>query len=218
MDTEAEFTTWLERLASGDETAATLFWDRYFERLIQMAKKKFETLPRRAVDEEDVALSAMNSVLRGIQNGQFAKLQDAQAIWKLLLTITSRKITAQRRREFSAKRGGGRQRGESVFTPSPNTSGVSMPFQEITSHQPSPDLIAILHDTTSQFIKRLDDPQLERILLLTLEGSTPKEIAEQLGVVPATVLRKLSLIRERFRQMSDEQTHAMGTDSRPNTV
>ena len=205
MDAEVEFITWIDRLATGDEAAVSLFWERYFERLIRMAKKKFETLPRRAMDEEDVALSAMNSVLRGIQQGQFVHLQDSQAIWKLLLTIASRKITAQRRREFSAKRGGGRQRGESVFVSSPNTSSVTMPFNSVPDRQPSPDLVAILHDTTHQFLERLNDPQLQRILTLTLEGCTPKEIAEQLGVVPATVLRKLTLIRERFRQMSEEQ-------------
>ncbi len=205
MDAEEEFTIWLDRLATGDEAAESLFWERYFERLIRMAKRKFETLPRRAMDEEDVALSAMNSVLRGIQQGQFANLQDSQAIWKLLLTIVSRKITAQRRREFSAKRGGGRQRGESVFAPPPHASRVTEPFNGVVDRQPSPDLVAILHDTTQQFLERLNDPQLERILTLTLEGCTPKEIAEQLGVVPATVLRKLKLIRERFRQMSEEQ-------------
>jgi DNA-directed RNA polymerase specialized sigma24 family protein len=57
MRPEASVTQWLDRLKAGDPDAAQKLWERYFGRLVGLARKKLRAVPRRAADEEDVALS-----------------------------------------------------------------------------------------------------------------------------------------------------------------
>ena len=50
--------------------AAQKIWERYFQRLVGLARKKLEGVPRRSFDEEDVALSAFDSFFRGVATGR----------------------------------------------------------------------------------------------------------------------------------------------------
>ena len=204
MDTGFEF--WLERIAAGDEDAIRDFWTRFFERLMVAARHRFHELPRRAADEEDIAMSAMKSVLYGIQDGKFPQLDSDRSLWRLLLTVAARKICAERRRHFTERRGGGRQRGESAF--GAGVSGTDSSWANGMEGVPDdgllPDVIVVIHEMTGNLFRRLEreDPSLIRIAQMTLEGYTPKEIAEVVGVVPATIRRKLRLIAEREREIS----------------
>ena len=40
-------------------------------------------------EPEDVALSAFNSLCRGLENGRFPKLQDRDDLWRLLVVIAA---------------------------------------------------------------------------------------------------------------------------------
>src|SRR5262249_36398416 len=64
--------------------------------------------PRRAADEEDVALSALASFCRGAEQGRFPRLEDRDDLWALLVVIAARKAVDLRQREGRQKRGGGR--------------------------------------------------------------------------------------------------------------
>ena len=90
-------------------------WRTYYERLVHYARGRLGTMPRRDADEEDVALSAMNSFYRGWSDGRFANLNDPDDLWKMLLTITARKANKRIRYQQAEKRGAGTVRGESVF-------------------------------------------------------------------------------------------------------
>lgn len=190
---EDQITPWLNRLASGDSSAARVIWERYFSRLVQYARRKLDGSPRRVGDEEDVALSAMKSFCLGMSAKRFDKVEDEQDLWKLLLTITARKACAERRRHFAAKRGGGRVRGESVFHHEDEDGGIA----EILGEAPSPELGPMLADTCRQFLENLGDPSLREVAELVLQGHEIDEIAERLGCVRRTVERKLQRIREK---------------------
>ncbi len=58
MESDESVSQWLGQLQAGDPTAAQKLWERYFRRLVGLARKKLRAAPRRAADEEDVALSA----------------------------------------------------------------------------------------------------------------------------------------------------------------
>ena len=68
---ETSVTQWIDRLKAGDPDAAQELWERYFRRLVGLARKKLRAAPRRAADEEDVALSAFDSFCRGAEQGRF---------------------------------------------------------------------------------------------------------------------------------------------------
>ena len=115
MGADDEITQWILRLGHGDEGAAQALWEQYFRKLVRVAERELRGMPRRAVDEEDVALSAMQSFCRGLADQRFQELKDREELWKLLVTITARKAAAQRRKHYALKRGGGKVRGDSIF-------------------------------------------------------------------------------------------------------
>src|SRR5262249_41024371 len=67
---------WLGRLQAGDPAAAQKLWERYFEQLVRLARKRFQGKKPRGADEEDVALSAFDSFCRGAQEGRSPQLGD----------------------------------------------------------------------------------------------------------------------------------------------
>ena len=108
---------WLDRLKAGDPAAARPLWDRYFDRLVRLARGKLSARGRRTADEEDIALSAFHSFCRAAEAGRFPRLEDRDDLWAVLVTLTERKAYAQADRANAAKRGGGHVRGDSVLRP-----------------------------------------------------------------------------------------------------
>ena len=75
MSDPDDVTRWIGRLTDGDEAAAQAIWERYFEKLVRLARQKLSKMPRRVADEEDVALSAMHSFYQGAVAGRFPPLE-----------------------------------------------------------------------------------------------------------------------------------------------
>jgi len=190
-----ELSEWLKDLSEGDPRAAQQFWELYFDKLVRLARRKMDGLALRSADEEDVALSAMDSFCRGLAARRFDGIAGADELWKLLVTITARKVCAQRRQHFAQKRGGGRVRGESIFDSSDDDdSGIG----NILGREPTPELAVGFAENCKEMIDSLEDETLQKIVLLTLEGYRTPEIAEKLGCVRRTVERKLQIIREKW--------------------
>src|SRR4051812_46122655 len=108
MSGDHSVTHWLGRLQTGDEQAVRQLWDRYFPRLVALARHKLRAAPRRAADEEDVALSAFDSFCRHAEAGRFPDLFDRDGLWHLLVVLTARKAAHLARDQARKKRGGGR--------------------------------------------------------------------------------------------------------------
>src|SRR5947209_19553361 len=90
-------TVWLGRLVAGDSAAVRPLWDAYFHRLVGLARSRLRDAPRRAADEEDVALSAFDSFCRQAERGRFPDLADRASLWRLLAAFTLRKAAHHRR-------------------------------------------------------------------------------------------------------------------------
>src|SRR5262245_8965717 len=110
MSSVGSVTYWVGRLKAGEPAAAQPLWEGYYRRLVGLARAKLRGAPRRAADEEDVALSAFDSFCRGAAAGRFPRLGDRDDLWRLLLTVTARKAIDLRQHEARQKRGGGRVR------------------------------------------------------------------------------------------------------------
>src|SRR5438105_897393 len=91
MSSAGSFTQLIELLRGGDPAAIQRLWEAYFPRLVGLARKKLKEVPRRAADEEDVALSAFDSFCDGAARGRFPQLADRDDLWHVLVTITARK-------------------------------------------------------------------------------------------------------------------------------
>ncbi|HJZ57290.1 MAG TPA: ECF-type sigma factor, partial [Gemmataceae bacterium] len=84
-------THWIDLLKAGDRAAAQPLWERYFPRLVGLARARLRGAPRRAADEEDVALSAFDSFCRNAEAGRFPDLTDRDGLWRMLATFILRK-------------------------------------------------------------------------------------------------------------------------------
>ena len=106
MPSDGSVTKWIDQLQVGDAVAVRQLWERYFHRLVSLARKKLADAPRGMADEEDVALSAFDSFCRQAEQGRFPDLADRDGLWRLLVVMTARKVSHLVRDESRQKRGG----------------------------------------------------------------------------------------------------------------
>jgi DNA-directed RNA polymerase specialized sigma24 family protein len=193
-------TSLLQLLKTGQTPlAAQDLWERYFHRLVGLARKKLRSLSRRAADEEDVALSAFDSFVRGAAAGRFPRQDDRDDLWQVLVLLTERKAINQRRREQANKRSGGKVRGESGCL-APGHSSVLAGLNEVDGGEPSPEMVALFTDECRRLFAALEDPELRVVALLRMEGFTTEEIGRSLERAPRSIERKLHAIRKVWEQ------------------
>jgi RNA polymerase sigma factor (sigma-70 family) len=191
-------TRWLGELKAGDPHAADELWKRYFRRLVGLAEGKLRKLshPSARSDGEDVAQSAFYSLCEGVAAGRFDRLGDRDDLWRLLVVITSRKASDLRQSATRKKRGGGKVRGENELAdPGAGLSGARSVWDQIPSHEPTPEFAAMLAEEYQTRLLKLGKEELRRIAVLRMEGYSNEEIAEKLGCALRTVARRLELIR-----------------------
>lgn len=175
-------TQWLDRLKAGDPAAAEPLWGRYFPRLVELARARLADAPRRAADEEDVALSAFDSFCRDVAAGRLPRLDDRDDLWRVLLLITAQKATDLGRREAAGKRGGRQSSG-------------TADIESLPAREPTPEFAALVADEFRRLLGVLPDGDLKELAVWKLEGYTNEEIAARWGCVPRTVERRLRVVR-----------------------
>ena len=176
---------WLANLKDGDEAAVQHIWERYFTRLVALARRTLADSPRFSGIEEDVAQSAFKSFYIRARDGKFPCLDDRDDLWKLLLTITLRKSWRQRRRESKG------------FAADPHDLDA-----QVVSRLPDPGMAAIAAEEFRRLFGKLDKPLLSRVALMKLEGFSNRQIGKTLNVSLATIERKLRVIRHLWGEES----------------
>jgi DNA-directed RNA polymerase specialized sigma24 family protein len=187
---EGSVSHWLGPLQEGNPDAAQKLWECYFDRLIDLARKKLRALPHREA-AEDVALSAFDSFCRGAGRGRFPQLADRDNLWRLLVVITARKAARFKRDANRQKRSG---RAVEVGMGRLDAD-METHLEQIVDREPTPEFAAQAADECRHLMRLLGDPELESIALLRMEGCTVEEIGKRLDYVPRTIKRKLRLIR-----------------------
>ncbi len=186
MLSDGSVTQWLGRLQHGDAAAAQQIWERYFHRLVGLARNKLAGAHPRIADEEDIALSAIDSFCRNAENGRFPDLMDRSGLWRLLAAMTLRKVCRLIRDQSRQKRS---RRQAPVHSNPPN-------LEEILSREPSPEMAVQIGEEYRRLLGLLGDAELETVAISRMEGWSVDEIAEKLKKAPRSVKRKLHLIRE----------------------
>jgi DNA-directed RNA polymerase specialized sigma24 family protein len=199
VNDQGSITQWIGDLRGGQSQAAEKLWQRYFLRLVGLARKKLRDTPRRVADEEDVVLGAFHSFCAGAAEGRFPRLDDRHDLWQILVVLTARKAADQLKHAFRQKRGGGQVRGDSVFIE--RLSGEERwAIDQVVGSEPTPEFAAQLSEECERLLTDLDDETLRTVAVAKMEGYSNDEIAQRLGVKTRTVERKLNLIREIWSQ------------------
>lgn len=195
MDADGSITHCLCMLRHGDGEAVRVIWERYYPRLVRLAREKMTAAARRASDEEDVALSAMDRFCRAAQAGRYPDLADRGGLWRLLLRITTRCALDRARREQSQRRGGG------VLPHGIMPGGAAAAsLSALNAEEPSPEFAAEMAEACRGLLERLPDADLRKLAVAKLEGHSNQEAAELLGCSLRTIERRLRLIRHLWRE------------------
>ncbi len=180
-------TGWIGDLGSSrHEHASHRLWDRYFTKIARLAHIRLRTVAGGPTDGEDVAASVFESFFRGAAAGRFERLDSREDLWRLLVTIASRKASNAARDERREKRGG------LVDFADPRV------LNEIAGVEPTPEFAALVADEARRLFESLADDSLRGVVRLRLEGYSNDEIARALDCGLRTVERKLAVIRKRW--------------------
>jgi DNA-directed RNA polymerase specialized sigma24 family protein len=200
MPSSDSVTRWIRGLQDGDQEAARPLYERYFQRLIGLARTRLRGVPTGRVSPEDVAAHAFASFCVRLGEGGFGQLRGRDDLWNLLARIVVHKAlkavrfhTAQGRDfrldlSLSAPGGSAAEPGEAV----------EVDLQEQKSL--SPDVLAEMNEEVQRRLDSLGDETLRAIALARLEGCSNADIATRLEVAPDTVERKLRRIRAIWRR------------------
>ncbi len=186
MHDEHSITNLIERLQEGEQGAVQQeLWNRYYTRLVQVARNKLAGSPKREEDEDDAVLNAFQSFFYRIQQGQFPDLCDRSSLWPLLVTITIRKAHKQRRRAAAEKR-------RSIPLSEKASNWL---LDELRDCKPTPEISVMAMEEVRNMLDALDKDSHRQVAELKLLGFTNHEISEKLGVIERTIERRLALIR-----------------------
>jgi DNA-directed RNA polymerase specialized sigma24 family protein len=180
MPREGSVTRWIGDLSDGKEAAVGPLWSRYFPRATGIVRRLIARgwRWRHADDAEDVAVSALHTLIERVRDGRLV-VRDGRKGWNRLLAVITRHKAARRCRQPSP----GRVPLDSVVVPDPGAG----PAEQIQGR-----------DRLEAILDRLDrEPgELRAIAELCMAGYNQGEIAEELGVTRRTVVRRMATIRK----------------------
>ncbi len=197
MRSEGSITHWIHEIKGGNQLAAQGLWERYFGRLVQIARRELKGSDRRVADEEDVALNVFEAFCRAAENGRFPDLADRDSLWRLLVKMTARKSIDQQRLLARQRRGGGNVRGESVFE---QMGGQDLAIAHVIGDDPTPEFVAMMSEQVTRLLALLDNAELRELALGKMQGYTNREIAESQQCSERTIERRLRLIRTKCKE------------------
>jgi DNA-directed RNA polymerase specialized sigma24 family protein len=189
-------TRWLQQLKQGDRQAVGPLWERYFTRLVHLARTWFPRTPTTAAaSAEDAALDAFASFCRRAEEDGFAHLFDRDDLWQILVALAFRKRCNQIQYERRKRRqpASGRVYVASALEQDEGEAGTLL--KNRLGREPEPAVVVQAAEECQRLLAQLEDQQLRQIAQWKVEGFTNEEIAAKLGRAVPTVERKLSRIR-----------------------
>ena len=193
MAFEHSVTRFIQQLKANEDAALEALWERYFDRIIAVARQRLAAHPKRVADEEDIAAGVMDSLWRGAGRNRFPQLEDRDDLWRVLLTLTRQKVVDYLRHTYAKKRGGG-EGGEAALAGEHDSQPAGI--DAVAGDAPDPAFVVLLDDHLQHLMECLPNNELRHIAQCRLEGESNQEIAERVGLGLRSIERKLHLIRE----------------------
>ncbi len=189
-----EVSNWIDQAKDGDSIASHQLWHHYYDRLIRVARNNLRGQDRRVADEEDIVVSVFESFYRAAQQGRFPDLSDRDALWRLLLKMSARKIVDRRRHDGRQRRGAG-QKVVSLQGADDNETII-----QVIGDEPTPEMVLMMTESFEQLLQHLGGGPLREIAVGKMEGFSNAELAQKFECSERTIERRLHLIREKCQQ------------------
>ena len=205
MEQELSIHNLMARLRGKDDAAARQLFQRYAERLIDLAQHHLRPLMRPKMDPEDVMQSVFQSFFVRRVAGEFGDVETWESLWKVLVTLTLRKCNRRTTHFFAERRDIHREIIQAPAVDDSREDGWEAQVPDPTAAEASK-----LTETLEALMNRLgkDDCRGERnrqILTLRLQGSDIPEISAQLNCTERTVYRVLDRAKEILNRMQAEE-------------
>ncbi len=202
MNSSDSIHDWIERAEQGNAEAQEEIWERFFSKLLLLARGHLQGRLR-VGDEEDVVLSVLQSYFLGVQENRFPDVRGGDELWRLLSRMTHRKA-------IDWLRHAGRQKRFAVGESAMGIDAQIHPMADVAAETHSPLLEIVAIDECRRLLSLLTT-ELQSIALRKLEGYTNQEIAAQQACSLATVERRLKLIRDIWSQSEQDEQSQPGT-------
>src|SRR5262245_23565886 len=171
---------------AGVDAAVRALWERYFDRLVRLARDRLKNASFGTSEVEDVALSAIKSFCIRAADGRFPRLDDRDDLWRILATIASRKVARLFRQ--------------------PHLSHQDDDLLDrVVGKEPSPEFAVSVAEELTRLLAALPNDGYRKIASKKLEGLTNEEIAESLGCCTKNVEYKLRNIRATWLPLLSEE-------------
>ena len=200
MSDIGSITNWICQLKQGEREALQKLWERYYHRLISLARRELQALPvLAAADEDDVVNSAFFSFFRAAEAGRFPQLDDRHDLWQILVMLTRRKAIDLKQYETSGKRNTFKV-SRNFTVPENDSDFKTDDFIGHISKEPDPAFAAEIAEQCCLLLEKLMDSQLRYIAVRKMEGCTNLEIADHLDLAQSTIERRLQVIRKCWQE------------------
>ena len=200
MADKGSVTNWIQDLKNGNEDGAQRLWERYYQRLVNLARRRLAGSRRRLADEDDVAQMAFICFCAKAKQGRFPKLADRDDLWKLLVVLTARKALDEIKWERRKRRSPDPSIHQSkVFRSSHKSKHAIGTIEDVVGREPTPQFAALIMEEIRERYRSLETQLLKDIAQWKLEGYTNAEIAHRLGRSTRYVERHLAAIRDQWQ-------------------
>ena len=197
MNEEQEWNELIAGLRSGDNDACGRFWKEYGGILESVAERQLSQKVQRRVGSDDIVQSACRTFFRRVSDGQF-DLPDAEALWRLICSITLTKARRAARDHSRQKRGMDREQHIDAVV-----DGGTAPSANLEGNTATPLDAAEVADQMEALLSGLGEQECS-ILDLKLQQFTNDEIADKIGCSERSVRRVIKRLQERWLQMEEE--------------
>ena len=185
MHTEPPDEALLSAYRKGNKEAEEKLFQRYYSRLIYLARGKMGAKLKALEGASDIVQSVMRSFFGRAREKQI-DVEPEENLWPLLVKITVNKIRNRAKRYGTQKRDPDRVQLLEVIDP--------------LERGPSPDHVIMMKDEREHLLEQFSGRR-RRILEMILEGFGVKEIAEQLDTTERTVYNTRQAAAKVLQQM-----------------
>lgn len=183
----------LDRLRRGDESAAAELFDRYVDRLIELARSRLSAKLARRLDPEDIVQSAYRSFFHHARGGRY-EVREEEDLWRLLAAITLHKVLRRAKYHRAQKRNVDSEESGVLW------STLRAVGHEAYAREPTPEEAFALQDQVEEVMRRLSKLQ-RRVIELRLQGNSVEEISIEAKCSERSVYRAVGLARKYLTEL-----------------
>ncbi len=161
-------------------------FEAYLPKLVRLAEHRIDERFKSKFDPDDVAATVLRSVYRRIKLGTFS-FDDDSEFWRLLVTVTKRKIS-NKVRHF-------RTQSRSIECEISNVADLLKSVPEPTAEEAT-----AFNESLDLLYQSLDEVQ-QKVFQLRMDGCEYHEIAHQIDMSERNVRRKMDVVKARACQI-----------------